>query len=70
MPRKWERTVASLASQYGYKVDNEGKRHLKLRKANCAVIYVSSTPSDWRVLRKLRSQLRRFSAKEKGKEES
>ena len=61
---KWIAAVDAIAHEFGYRVAGRTKNsHLRLTRPRYPTIFTSSTPSDHRTLKNLRSQLRK--AKEK-----
>jgi hypothetical protein len=54
-----QRALARHARGQGWQLDLRGSGHVAWRSPSGAVLITSATPSDWRVLRKLRAALRR-----------
>jgi len=59
----YQRELRSLARQQGWSVTPTRGGHLRLPKAGAGVVFASSTPSDWRVLTKVRADLKRATAR-------
>lgn len=58
----WRRDVDRLAEEYGCTVERTEGNHLKLKHPSGWSVVCSSSPSDGRALRYLRSDLRRKAA--------
>jgi hypothetical protein len=56
---KWLREIRHEFEPLGVKVSHTNGGHLRLDLPNGKPIFTGSTPSDWRVMRKVRSQVRR-----------
>ena len=56
----WHRQLRDLATAYGWRVLHTRSGHFKLVHPDTgARVYAPGSPSDWRALRNLRSDLRR-----------
>ena len=58
----WLRQVGELAEEYGCAVERTEGNHLRLKHPDGWFVFCSSSPSDKRALRYLRSDLRRKAA--------
>ncbi|HKO85635.1 MAG TPA: type II toxin-antitoxin system HicA family toxin [Actinomycetota bacterium] len=61
---RYRRELEELAAEFGFTVERTRSQHYALRKPGRPPVFQSSTPSDWRSTRNLRSQLRRADQKE------
>jgi len=55
----WLREVRDLAGAHGYVVQKGRGNHLRLYRPGYGLIFTSATPSDHRVLKNLRAQIRK-----------
>ncbi len=53
------RPVVAFAQELGYRASRTNGGHLRFSKPGRRPVFTSSTPSDWRTVRNVMSQLRR-----------
>ena len=62
LPRKDVRQLLDGLKPLGWTWAPTGSGHVKLTAPNGDIVFVPSTPSDWRSMRNVRAQIRRVSA--------
>jgi hypothetical protein len=64
--KKWDKELAQLAEEFDRAIV-KGKKHYKLVKPGHQPVFAPSTPSDYRTLKNIRRDLKRYQNPEEGK---